>query len=554
MPRLGLPFGYAIIPAFLFRSPESPIVNCVLPHTIWFQPCRMTSKRAPQSVGLYSKKGSENSTMAPDSKSNAMPRLYSALLIGASIVISAILLARVVLNFRNQYFLTHVEGVWLTCAYDFLHGVFYRPLFSSLGYGGTRYFPLYFVLVAALSKIFGSLETSALAVSLASVILICYAVYRFLQRSGVGPVLSWAGVTSILAVTTTQQALLGAKGDTLAALLNLLGLVLCLRPEISRAALYLAAFFFTLAFATKLTSVFGVAAVVLGWWFAKRHRDALQLAAATACGCLVVLGTMYFASHGRVFAIFRACASGGGSLSYKLQAPVHFLSKAFDVDPVFVLFLVPAAALGWTAFKNSKTEILPLYFALALLVTVVIFSSPGIGVNHLLDLDVAAVLLLIISISRLPAAAEVGAGILAFTLLVAIAPTATGLHGDLGRRSFPRDVREVLDRIPGPASANDKPILAENPMVVLKSGKSPYVLDPFMFRILAATHPELTSPFWEKMKHRGFSAVVLQYDPRSAEGQAWYTRTHFGGEFLDDLDANYAFGYSVGQMLVYLPK
>src|SRR5690349_3712070 len=43
-------------------------------------------------------------------------------------------------------YLNHVSGVWATLADDVAHGVVYRPLVSDLGYGGTRYFPLYFTL------------------------------------------------------------------------------------------------------------------------------------------------------------------------------------------------------------------------------------------------------------------------------------------------------------------------------------------------------------------------------------------------------------------------
>jgi hypothetical protein len=488
--------------------------------------------------------------MPADVRSKAIPRLYSALIIGTSIVIPAILLARLVLNFRNQFSLTHVEGAWLTCAYDFMHGVFYRPLYSSLGYGGTRYFPLYFVLTGISSKIFGSLETSGLMLSLVTVVLLCYGAYILLRRFNVNLLLSVAGVTAILAVATTQQALLGAKGDNLAAVLNFFGLVLCLKQKVSRISLSLAALLFTLAFATKLTTVFGVAAVVLGWAFARRYKDAAQLALATACGCVLVLTAMYFGSDGRVFAIFRACASGGGSIFYTLQAPVHLLTKVMDVDPVFLLFLVPAAALGLTSFKENLTDILPIYFVLVLLVSIVIFGSPGIGVNHLLDLQAAAVLVLVLSISRTPELSEAGTGILAVSLLIACVTTALDFHSDLHRRSFRADARQVVELIP----ADGRPILAENAVVVLKSGKTPYLLDPFMFRILASTHPALAKEFWEKMTHQGFSAVILEYDPSSAEGKKWYTETHFGGEFLHDLDANYSLNATVGQMYVYTPK
>jgi hypothetical protein len=56
------------------------------------------------------------------------------------------------------------------------------------------------------------------------------------------------------------------------------------------------------------------------------------------------------------------------------------------------------------------------------------------------------------------------------------------------------------------------------------------------------------------MNHRGFAAIVLQFNPSSAEGKIWYTETHFGGEFLRDLEANYSLQRTVGQMWVFTPK
>jgi hypothetical protein len=488
--------------------------------------------------------------MSPDASPKPALRLYSALIILTSVALAAILLVRLALNFRNQYFLTHVEGVWLACAYDFTHGVFYRPLFSSLGFGGTRYFPLYFVLTGALSKLFGSLETAGIALSAAGVVLALVAVYMLLRRANVSVLLSAAAVASILAVATTQQALLGAKGDSLAAALNLWGVVVCFGSRTRRFAIFFAALLFTLAFAAKLTTVFGVAAVVLAWFFARRYKEAGQLAAITAAGYILVLASMYFASGGRVFAIFRACAGGGGSLSYTLQAPLHLLSKAIDVDPVFLLFLVPAAVFGLIYFRENEADIVPIYFALVLVVTTVIFGSPGIGINHLLDLQIAAVLLLAVATSRAPALAELGTGLLAFALVIALVPSSQGLHSDLARPSFRRDTAEVLGRLP----ADPRPVLAENPLIVVNSNQAPYLLDPFMFRILARKHPELAGHLWEKMKQQGFAAIVLERDPATAEGKDWYTDTHFGGEFLRDLNEHYALGFVTAKSFVYMPK
>ena len=205
------------------------------------------------------------------------------------------------------------------------------------------------------------MESSALFLSAASVVLLCVGAWIWLRRAGVSRLLCAAGVAAVLAASTTQQALLGAKGDALAAVLNLFGLILCLKSDAANeadrsagnASIYGAAFLFTLAFAAKLTTVFGVAAVFLTWIFARRFKEAMRLAIATSTGYAAVLVTMYVASGGRVFGIFRSCALGGGSLSYTLLAPLHLLSKALEVDPVFLLFVIPAAAFGVAAFRHQ---------------------------------------------------------------------------------------------------------------------------------------------------------------------------------------------------------
>ena len=179
-----------------------------------------------------------------------------------------------------------------------------------------------------------------------------------------------------------------------------------------------------------------------------------------------------------------------------------------------------------------------------------IFGSLGIGINHLFDLQVASVILLAVAISRMAAFTEIGTGIVAASLIVSLVPTMQGLHGDLTRPSFRNDADEVLLRL----HSEFGPILAENPLVVIKSGKSPYLLDPFMFRILAMKQPALANDLWDKMKHRSFGAIALERDPATAEGKEWYTSTHFGGEFLKDLDENYSFGFKVGNIIVYQPK
>ncbi len=252
--------------------------------------------------------------MPSNQESKTVSRLYSAAILGTSVLVPALLLGRVVLNLRRLSYMSHIEGAWLACAFDFVHGVLYRPLFGPLGYGGTRFFPLYFVLTGSLSRIFGRLENSGLILSAASVILLGYGCFVLLRRLEVSWLLSVAAGIAVLVAATTQEALLQTKGDGLAAMLNLWGIVLCVgsKNEAKRGWLYVAAVLFSLAFAAKLTTIFGFASVILVWAIGHRYKEVFRLGLATGFGYVLVVSAMYFGSGGRAFEIFRVCAGGGG--------------------------------------------------------------------------------------------------------------------------------------------------------------------------------------------------------------------------------------------------
>jgi hypothetical protein len=492
--------------------------------------------------------------MSSNEDSKIVWRLYSAVMLGASVLVPVLLLGRVVLNLRRLSYMSYIEGAWLACANDFIHGVLYRPLFGPLGYGGTRFFPLYFVLTGSLSRVFGRLENAGLILSAASVILLGCGCFVLLRRLEVSVLLSLAAVIAVLVAATTQEALLQTKGDGLAAMLNLWGLALCVglkdKNKEKPGWIYVAAVLFSLAFAAKLTTIFGVTSVVLAWAIGGRYKEALRLAVATGVGGACVIGAIYFGSGGRAFEIFRVCAGGGGSLTYVLEAPLQLLGAALQYDPVMLIFLVPATAFALTYFRKLPTEILPIYLLVVLLATTAIFASRGTLFNHLIDLHVAAAMILVYTASRNSTLFEVGTGILALGLVVGGAQVVMNLYYDFSRPSIRAEMQKVLDSIP----SDGRPILAENAFVVLQSGKTPYLLDPYMFRVATDKYPALGVEMWDKLSHRAFAAVILQQDASSAAGKKWYTDVHFGGEFLHDLDANYSLTYSTGQQYVYTPK
>ena len=74
--------------------------------------------------------------------------------------------------------LNFVSGTWIGLAMDFSDGIFYRPLFSDeIGFGGTRYFPLFFSIHALLIKLFGMPIISGHIVSIFSGLLLLWCLF-----------------------------------------------------------------------------------------------------------------------------------------------------------------------------------------------------------------------------------------------------------------------------------------------------------------------------------------------------------------------------------------
>jgi hypothetical protein len=488
-------------------------------------------------------------------RAKLVPAFYSIVFSGAALVMPAIALARALLNLRSEYYISfgdgaYVNGAWLTLASDFSHGILYRPLFGPLGYGGTRFFPLYFVLTGFISKFRLSLETSGLLLSIISVILLATGCYFLLRRLDVPFVLGIAALAAVFVAGTTLEALLKTKGDGLAAMLNLWGLALCISPKPKRELLFLPATFFTLAFAAKLTTVFGFLAVFLYWLFSQRRREAWRLALWTVCGYGLVLCAIYWESGGRAFEIFRECVVSGATLTSVLYGPFKLAGVAYEADPVMLFFFIPCAAMAIAYVREPAIRLLATYFALVFLVTSVIFGTQGTFVNHLIDLHIAAVLLLTLLVSSFPEIRDVGKGIMALSLLVGSVPRMHDLRKDLGRASHAETSRRILKLVP----EDGRPLLSQNPLWALKSGQRPYLMDAFMFRVITGKRPALGKDMWDMIKRRGFSGIILDADPTSEFGKRWYGEMEMGGEFLEDLDANYSFRANPEGLYVYLPR
>jgi hypothetical protein len=486
-------------------------------------------------------------------------RVSRIVLLVAAIALLAMCCVRAVVSWRNDANMDHVVGVWTTMSQDLLHGVFYRPVFGPLGYGGTRWMPLFFVLHAGFWKALGSWRSAGHLISGTALVALLGGVYLLLRRLNVSRTLAFGAAVVALAGAGGKYALLDIRADGFAAALNLWGVIVMLgardRDDVparsqrfTYARIALAALLFTLAFATKLTTVFGVAAVFLWLIIERRRAVALWLAGTTALGYVLTLALTNHFSSGRFLQILHATASGGGTNVFALGAPIRFADEITTTAPDVVLLVFACAVLLAAGTRVWRT-IPALFFAATLAVTVVIFGSPGTVGNHLIDLEVASAIAIAFCIGQRPAWRDLGALALAATMVV-----ATLHYYQEYNDEDTEPVRQHYAAIENAVRTTGKPVLTENPIIAVEAGQRPCVLDPFMFRVFAVRDPKLAQPLWDKLDAKAFGAVVLEFDPRTTEGTFVYENVHFGPPFLQHLTANYEFVKQVGDLFVWQPK
>ena len=473
------------------------------------------------------------------------------LLVGAVFII-VVTAVRAWIWWRNDAGISFASGVMITMATDLKQGVFYRPLYDSQGYGGTRYFPLYFCLHALLLKLGLPVLASAYLLSTAAIVLLMLGVFRLLRELGVEVWLAACAAVVLLAANSAQLSLSTPQADGLAAAMNVWGLAAIARLPRSRRSVILAALFFTLAWSAKLTTVFGLAAAVI-WLVATGYkRIAWLLCAETVGGYLLVAGAMIVASHGRVVEIFRACASGGADWKFIASGFSRMESMAVYTDPALVLFAVLAfLLLAFLAGSGKLLQNLPaLFFVITMAITIVIFGSPGTAGNHLLDVQVASVILLAAFVTNAASPLQRRLGVYALALLTLIAVLPLLRHVRAWSAWYhPHQFQRVIEAI-GPT---DKPILSENPVIPALAGQHPYVLDPWMVQLLRRRIPGFEEPLLERLRNRDFSAVVLSGDPAQEVVRQWYDTVSFGPGFVPALRQNYKLAQVIDNDWIFLP-
>jgi hypothetical protein len=463
----------------------------------------------------------------------------SLALLVATLLLLASTIVHTIACYRTGAALDTVSGAWAGLADDLYRGTFYRPLLGELGWGGTRSFPLYFSLHALLMRSGISLIAGGYFLSACSGVLAVLGAYFLLLRLAVAREGALLCALWVLAPLAAQRALASFHPDLLAAGLAACGAAVCLGPGKRRNIL--GAFLFALAFAAKMTAVSAPMAIFLYWMIRRERRAALQLALLLAVLYAGVLAAMQVASHGRALGV--VLASGGTSLRSILWSPRSFW-QVLLYDPIaeglLVLGLFAALFRASTAVGFAR-----MLFLCTFAMTIPIYAAPGASTNHLLELNLATVVLMGTAL------AGRRARVLALTAsLVVVTSAALSLNSV---RTLPRRLASVQAAVQA-AAVRPGPILAEDPLVPILAGQRPRVLDPFMLNLLAEKHPEIRAALNAELEQHRFAAVMLDHNPDTPQARNWYADSQFGGDFLQQLQRNYVRVHSSSALAVFKPR
>jgi hypothetical protein len=472
-----------------------------------------------------------------------MGRWTDRVIVCVAALTAIVLVVDAAISIASGAYLNLGSGVWLALARDTHDGIFYRPLWNGAEYGGTRYFPMLFVLTAGLMRTGLAAIPAGVTVSMIGLVAMASAVAVLLKRLGVPSSLVIAGTTLSVAPYFVHQTAFAVRCEPLAAAFAIFGLAtltpLDLRGTSTRHLLF-AAGLFVAAFMTKITCVYAPAAATLALMAAGRRGAAVKLAGFTAAGALILLGLGHSVSSGRALESFRACALAGSSV-LSLFSPTavtraaQLISTSHLLTVVFLLTVVALAVSGRAGLKLPQ-----LYFFGAAAITGIIFTSPGtILTSQIVDAYVAAIVVLTIALSaQRERRRRIGVGV-----VIALGFWTAGqniwriremIRSDLVRTGL-EDQRQLVEQV----NRCGGTIVSESALIPILAGERPVLLDPFAFHVVASNRPAIERDLVERIKRREFACVVLEQDPETAKGRAWYSNVNLTHDVVEAVLQHY---------------
>jgi hypothetical protein len=464
----------------------------------------------------------------------------------AGLAVLVFYLARALLHLRDLSGIHHLAGVWMALASYYNQGIFYPPLEADGFYAGTRYMPLLFVLIAGLSRVVGDYLVAAKLAALLSTTLLLSGVFVAVRRATGRLADAFAMTALVLAFPEGTSALLSPHADALPVGLALWGLLLIDREKVRPWQVILVALLFALALSAKFSAVAGpaAAAVVVG----RRGHPWLAVLGAVLFAGFAGLEVVAFqwASDGRFLENLRSLGSGGASFAFIRIGPARLIFAMVQLTPFLLIWPLAILLLG-VHRRQAMTSVWSWYLLSSLAVTVVIFTSPGTGYNHLLEFQVACVLVLAGLVPSLASSPDEEK-----TVLLLRACALFGLVVGLWRLAGPADPAAIAPLALARALPKDEQLLCEDASVPVLLGRRPVVMDPFAFRVLAERGLIDDEPLAERVSKQEFAALVTiwRIDQPS---ESLCPHLHFGPRVTKAMLRAYRFDRHVGRYCVFRP-
>ncbi len=350
------------------------------------------------------------------------------------------------------------------------------------------------------------------------------------------------------------------RGDIAPAALNVWGLVFAARllrdPRTLRAEIACASCF-GLAFLAKPTTLFGLAATCTTLFLkGSRHRlGAWRLLVLTVAGVVVLLAAANAASDGRMLESLVADATAGGGIRSLVSGPWRFLYAAVRQDPLSITLFVMFSAGLVTLPPSGWRDLTTWAGVFTLLAMGLIYGTPGVDFNHLIDFYAVGLVFVIVQIARGRLPSQSAGTAIAISAILSMAMLGSEFrrmreYGDVTR--LPEVARQVREM-----DNEGKPLFAQNPLIPILNGTRPFLLDPWMFRMLGRNDARLRQSLNEKVREQFFAVVVLggfsegfSADPRTVSGQSFFA-DWYGSDFLPTLFANYELTSSLPPYFIY---
>ena len=473
-------------------------------------------------------------------------------LLASGLAALAAALALAAVHVDDRYMVGHVSGAWIGLAAAARDGLVYPPLVDDGHYGGTRYFPLAFVLHAGASLVTGELLVSGKLLTYAAALAVCALVALGARRRGAPWPLAVGLVGALVAGWPASAVVFGVRGDALPVALAL-GALALLANGLGFRRVVSAGVLCALALAATLSAVWAPAAIAIwvGW---RARRLLVPFAAAFAGVSIAVLGAVELVSRGRLRENVGelAFAGSGGTLVGGVERVLQLGVR--DQRSLWPL-LVAAAVTAAVAAARGGMRVEDLALPLVGLTLVPVMRDVGAYENHLFVLTAVAA---VVVGGAWPRGAGRGATAVrvAVTAAVLLATALAARHTlvpdlrralghELAGQPDPRYTTRPLARAWRPGET----LLSQDASIPLLAGERPVVLDPFMLPRLARRHPAALEDLRERIERRDFEAVVL-FTP--LEDRQYFLSFDFGGELHDAIERAYRLERRLPETDLYL--